>query len=372
MTPQGANKLLEALFMPSRLIEEMPFGELVRLAKTPKGRAYLLERAGRMLDVARQIYAITNYPIPSEAPPADLRSARKRARKSQQTPEMQSQDFDGTVASLASRYRFDPASPYHKLRHKTRDHYDFMINRIVKNYGPRKLADLTEDDIIEVYEQWRRQGKIATGKVTVTVFRILIHFGNAVLHDGACQRLSGVFNTLVFDAPAPRNKRLTEVQARAIASKAHEMGFPSIALAQALQFDCALTQRDVVGEWVPIPEPGVSDITANGKKWLRGARWEEVDENMVFRHPASRDGKILERRLSKAPMVMEEIARIGERPTSGAMIVSKVGVPYETISFRRLWRKIADAAGVPKDVHNTDGRIKDEPEVETETSTTAH
>ena len=72
-----------------------------------------------------------------------------------------------------------------------------------------------------------------------------------------------------------------------IIKKAHEESMSSVALAQAFQFDCQLRQKDVIGEWVPIDEAGVSDVIDGDEKWLRGIRWEEIDLSMVLRHRAS-------------------------------------------------------------------------------------
>jgi hypothetical protein len=47
-------------------------------------------------------------------------------------------------------------------------------------------------------------------------------------------------------------------------------GMPSIQLAQALQFELCLRQKDVIGEWVPVAEPGMSSVTYHGRKWLCG------------------------------------------------------------------------------------------------------
>jgi len=63
-----------------------------------------------------------------------------------------------------------------------------------------------------------------------------------------------------FAMPQPRKERLTSAQANAIRAKAHEMGRPSIALAQAFQFELMLRQKDVIGEYVPIAEAGISDL----------------------------------------------------------------------------------------------------------------
>lgn len=50
------------------------------------------------------------------------------------------------------------------------------------------------------------------------------------------------------------------------------MGFTSIALVQAIQFECELKQKEAIGEWVRNKEPGVSDVTDGKRKWLYGLR----------------------------------------------------------------------------------------------------
>ena len=148
----------------------------------------------------------------------------------------------------------------------------------------------------------------------------------------------------------------------AIISKAHEMKLPAVALAQAFQFDCPLTQIDVIGQWVPETEPGETRITREGEKWLRGLLWSEIDKNYILRHPMSRDGKILEFNLADAPTVMAELRRIERErplPQSGAVIIRKKrGLPYDGDAYREDWRKVANAAGIPKSFRSTDGKAK--------------
>jgi hypothetical protein len=133
----------------------------------------------------------------------------------------------------------------------------------------------------------------------------------------------------------------------------------SIALADAMQFDLTLRQKDVIGELVPITEPGVSDVHFEGKKWVKGARWEEIDEHFIFRHVTSKRGKPIEADLHYAPMVLEELSLIAGvpvaelrrdmLPASGPMIVSETKArPWKAQSFRQRWRRLADLAGHPE------------------------
>jgi hypothetical protein len=46
-------------------------------------------------------------------------------------------------------------------------------------------------------------------------------------------------------------------------------------------------------------------------------------------------------------------------PASGAIIVSdRDRLPWDAVEFRRQWRKLADACGIPKTVRNADSRAR--------------
>ena len=64
--------------------------------------------------------------------------------------------------------------------------------------------------------------------------------------------------------------------AEAIRALAPSIGRRSLGLAQAFQFDLMLRQKDVIGEWVPMGEPGNSTVLREDKKWLRGSKWSEI------------------------------------------------------------------------------------------------
>jgi len=191
------------------------------------------------------------------------------------------------------------------------------------------------------------------------MLRTVISYGATYLEDPEAIRLKAILNGMKFSAGSPRTKVLTAEMVVAIRAKAHELGRPSIALAQALQFECTLRQKDVVGEWAPMDEPGMSAIHDRGKKWMRGLRWEEIDANLILRHVTSKKQKEIVVDLKLAPMVIAELAvpnlytNLGQK--LGPMIIDeKTGLPYRT--FAQRWRPIARAAGVPDDVWQMDTR----------------
>jgi len=265
--------------------------------------------------------------------------------------------YDGTLRSLMRAYKTDPDSPYRKIRYNSRVHYDTLMSLIEAEHGDKLLVDLKGRFFSRLHEDWTAGGKIAIAHAKIGMLRTLFSFGATLLEDDDCGRLSGILSKMRFAMPKARTERLTAAQAVAIRAKAHEMERPSIALAQAFQFECMLRQKDVIGEWIPLKEPGISDVQHEGMKWLRGIRWEEIDQNMTIRHVTSKRQKLITINLQNAPMVLEELAILGERPASGPIVVSEWDkLPWTNSEFRRWWRKVADACGVPKTVRNMDSR----------------
>ena len=134
----------------------------------------------------------------------------------------------------------------------TRISYDRLIKRILKDCGHAKLADLKKRNLQDLYEDWMAGGKIPIQAHSLaTMLRGLINFG-ASIEDSECERLSVVMHNMNFTMPKRRSERLTADQANEIRAMAHNVGRPSLALAQAFQFELKLGQREVIGEWVRV------------------------------------------------------------------------------------------------------------------------
>lgn len=265
--------------------------------------------------------------------------------------------FTGTLSSLMDCYRADPDSGFAKLRYSSRTHYEDLMRPMRKDHGDEALTAMKARTFLRWHEKWSEGGKVAMGHSNIGMLRTLFSFGATILEDAECARLSGVLSKMRFAMPKARTERLTAAQATAIRAKAWEMDRPSIALAQAFQFELMLRQRDVIGEWIPVAEPGMSDTIHKGYKWLRGIRWEEIDANMTLRHITSKRQKEIVVNLRNAPMVMEEIGKLSDIPTSGPIIRSEWDeLPWAAVEFRRWWRQVADACGIPKTVRNMDSR----------------
>ena len=263
--------------------------------------------------------------------------------------------YDGTIRSLSQCYQTDKDSTFRKNRYQTRRHYEILLRRVERDHGDERVADLRGRDMLRWHEDWTASG-VSMAHSLMGMVRTILGFGMTLLECGECARMCAVLSKQKFAMGRSRNVHLTAAMADAIRAEAHSRGFPSIALAQALQFEGMLRQKDVIGEWVPLNEPGTSIEIVDGKKWLRGVQWSEI-EGMVLRHVTSKRQKLVEIDLNNAGMVRAELARLGALPTKGPMIVCEsTGKPWTGHYFRETWRKIARAAGVPDNVRNMDTR----------------
>ncbi|WFU64847.1 hypothetical protein [Bradyrhizobium brasilense] len=285
--------------------------------------------------------------------------------------------FDGTFASLIQCYRQHEKSPYHNLKNRVRINYDHTLNRIERDVGTDLVSTWNADRVQSLYDHnWAADGKTAMGHTVIAKLRLLCGFGSVVLNDDACTRLSAILGNMRFTIPTGRNGDvLTIDHVRAIRSTAHKLfNWPSIALAQAFLLEIPkLKQVDVLGEWVPMSEPGTSDVINGNEKWLHGLRWSDIDENFVLRRTITsgrkNQQKELNVRLTSRAMIMEEINRVPPEKRVGPMIVCELTLlPWAASEFRRKWRIVADKAGVPEGVTSTSGAyfVKSKSEVETD------
>jgi hypothetical protein len=264
-----------------------------------------------------------------------------------------------TITDLVRAYKDDPDSKYGRLRHGTRGTYDSLLRRIDREIGTLAVSDITPQDYIGWHTRWCANGRTSIAHSLVATAKQLFSYGSDVLYDDDCSRFLGTIRGIHFTPPKPRKRGVTVEQANAIRAKAHKMERPSIALAQAFQFELKFGQGEVIGEWVPQSEPGASDVMNDDEKWLRGIRWSEIDARLILRHTVlTRNGeKEIEVDLKRMPMVMEELSKLGKRPASGPVVICEwSGIPWTSHEFRRWWRKVADACGIPKTVYNMDSR----------------
>jgi hypothetical protein len=263
----------------------------------------------------------------------------------------------GTIAWVVDLYQTDQDSPYRRVRPATRPGYDRALAIVSSTVGDRRLDTVTANDVRRWFKNWGRAGEDGTlanprrAYWCLQMLRISVKYGKG-LRNPACRDLSEIPTDTEFPAPKGRRQAMSADQAAAIVAKAHELGWPNLARAVALQFGCALRQKDVIGEWVK--------ASGGGAQWTSGLLWgEHVMTDWRLEKPTSKSNfsEVAEFDLRLLPMVMAELQRIPSTSRIGPVILDeRTGKPYRQREFARRFREVARAAGVPDSIWNMDAR----------------
>lgn len=275
----------------------------------------------------------------------------------------QRRPFDGTVASLVNHYQRDEASPYHRLKWNTRRTYDQVLFVIERAFGARALVRLGLSDFRRWYDEAKKPRmpgdpeRVRKAHGIISMVRRLVAYGVAA-ELPECHRLSSILRVTEFAQPAQRRARLTFAHVEAFIPAAIERNCLSLALGTALQFETTLRQRDVIGEWQPVPEgDDASGILLGGRRWTNGLTWADLSNGFELYKITTKTGAIAAHDLKLCPLVMKVIGLIPSDRRVGPLIVDETaGRPYAEHAYAREWRIVADAVGIPKGVWNMDAR----------------
>ena len=264
--------------------------------------------------------------------------------------------YDGTIKSLISVYRTHDKSPYRALKHSTkvRD-YDPTLELISDTVGERAVRNLRGSDFTRWYENWGSKGRLRRAHGAIRKLRLVLSFGvQEKLPD--CATAREILSLMRFAAPDPRGMKMEYEHARAICMKALELGRPSIAITQALQWDTALRRIHIIGEWLPVAQGDTGGIIRGGTKW-RGLTAADISAENVLTVPVvSKNKKATRHDLNACPL-LAEVLKVVALPSVGPLIISeKTGLPYRENYYAQDWREIAKAAGVPENIWSMDAR----------------
>lgn len=273
--------------------------------------------------------------------------------------------FDGTFSSLLDVYQTDKRSPYHGLKYASRKPYNTYLRMMKIEIGRCRIDRTDGRDLLDWFDAWAAPEKVggmrrvARARMAIAVLKAAITFGIMCRHPG-CAEFRAVLGATTFPSLRSRTEILSAAQVAAACKAAHSAGHAPAALAYALQFEGALRQWDVIGQWLPISEPQPSAVIRYGRKWI-GPSWAQVDESLILRVRPTKTEETTGREVvidfRACPMVMEEIQAIPLEARSGPLIVNpKTGAPYTNEDFRDLWQVVAKAAGIPASVWNRDLR----------------
>ncbi len=272
--------------------------------------------------------------------------------------------FDGTLLSLSKKYQTDEASPFNtNLKHNTQRTDLYTLRLIERAFGARQLSALGNDDFRRWYNEAKKP-KVSGGPERVRraygiikKLRELISYG-VMAELPHCKRLRDILAEARFAQPGHRRVMLELQHVEAFVAEALTRGRISLALCTAVQFEAALRQKDVIGEWEPIAddqEP--TGIVMNGRRWKNGLTWADLSNDLVVRKFTTKTGAIAAHDFKLYSLVVPLLMMIPVEKRVGPLIMNeRTGKPYAEWRFTRDWREVAKAAGVPDHVRNMDAR----------------
>jgi len=267
-----------------------------------------------------------------------------------------------TISHLFHLYRTKPSSPYQRVKWSSRRTYDQILDTIEEAAGDVRLADLNMDTFFVWFQDARfPEGKngpdrLRKASAIITMLRMTLSFGSAA-EVPECARLRSILSNMRFEQPGRRTETMTAGQARALIDEALRHGRHSIALGTALQFECGLRQRDVIGEWEPFLGKPTSPYAVGRRQWVNGLTWDMIRGGILTK-TTTKTGAVVSHDLTLCPMVSELMGMIpaGERAFGPVVICETTNRPYTSQKYALAWRKLADAAGLPKTLWNMDAR----------------
>lgn len=292
--------------------------------------------------------------------------------------------FDDTIASLVKIYLKHKDSPYQELRHNVQTTYSRRMSYIDRDFGTTRISTLSLPDFKAMHKFWiapKKEGeqrRVSHAHEQMAFVRQAFRFGKGLKLPG-CKDAKDILDEMEFPNAKRRTEILNDGQSVLVRAEARRRNTPSIGVAQAFQTGLGVRQKDAIGEWIPIGEPGMSDVTDGPWKWVVGFRFEEIDADFRLVHRLSKSlrgrdaladqdaGKVKEWDLTLYPMIVEELELMAGAapgkltrdmlPASGPIVVAEhSGLPWIDKVFQHKWRAIAHAVGIPDQVQNRDSR----------------
>lgn len=289
--------------------------------------------------------------------------------------------YDGTLRALARCYQRDPRSPFHGLRQNTRITYASSCKTLETMFGGKIVVRMTGQDVREMFNEVMAPTKsgarprVRHAKAVVRqMLPILLNYGAEARLPG-CLALAEVMDRMTLRVPAetrktyksmlPKKIPMAYTHARDIVGEAlrryAETGLRrwlSVALGTAAQFEFTLRQIDVIGEFETI-RPGqvvpVGVIVRHGKTWRPGLCFENFATGMLDVETSKNDTHA-PFDPAEYPLFVKAFEAVPVDQRRGPLVIDEDGLPMFKRFYADLYREVADAVNVPKEVWNMRAR----------------
>ena len=274
--------------------------------------------------------------------------------------------YDGSVLSACRLYQRHPYSRFHKVKHNTRKSYTDSLKIIERTVGKRLIRNLTVLDVQHWYDEWRKPAfkegpeRIDRAHDAVSMFKTVLRFVAAALRRPECKQLISDLRTpaagpvRAWRRPRRGNdvrpgRRLHSQGARNGQRRRHSRSIaPAIwRSAWRRSSSCCFGKRTSSAI-------GGARAAKSGPAILRwenipGWRWRMKTSKSKYRTAAEFD-------LSSYSLLYPLLEAVPHEERVGAIVKGEHGLPVRERSYRKWFRQIARAAGIPDEVWSMDSR----------------
>ncbi len=252
----------------------------------------------------------------------------------------------GTWLWLIGRYKSDEFSPFREVKDNTREAYLFSLSRWETAIGGTSILAADLPAIKRWQKAMQDNGRsVAYIKRMFTLLRIITGYGVQIKAPGA-RDVRDILNELRIKAPKPRIIAASEAQIMAVVGKADAAGYRAFSTGILFQWWLTLRAVDVRGQWLGMGAQ---------KRWADGLTWDMLSGDLTaLRKAASKtegsSGDVMVFDLTPLPDLRARLQAIPQDQRIGPVIKDNAGKPYDKRQWAKLWRRFANAAGVPADV----------------------
>jgi hypothetical protein len=272
--------------------------------------------------------------------------------------------YDGTLKSVIELYRNDEESSFPNLKDNTKQSYRDSLKIVAETIGLRRLDRLHPKNFRRYYNNWREpaesggEERIRRAYGCIQMVRVVLSYGiEADIPE--CKRLRDGLSRMSFEKNPPREEIMSFEQAESIVDLCLKENDVSMALTQAVAFDCMFRQGDIRGDWreeslTYVLRPG--EVQRGSKIWS-GMTIDQLRPGGVLSVRTSKTGQPVAHAIDKCTLVMRCLERLDRSNPFAPVAARPDGKPWaDRQSFAKAWRKYATAAGLPKNVWNMDTR----------------
>ncbi len=240
-----------------------------------------------------------------------------------------------------------PESPIRAVKANTARSYSDSLKVIRATVGARAVRAIVAVDTLRWYKNWRAPAapgepeRVKRAHSAISSLRMILRFGGALGYP-ECLALDEQLAKLRFERSGRRESEMLLEHVETFIETAIGLGRLNMAIGVAAQFETMLRQKDIIGEW-------------SADEWTGQFTWENLPGG-ILRVKTSKTGTPARFDLTTMGLLWPLLQAVPQAERHGAIVKGHDGQAIRENRYRKLFRQIANVAGIPTSVWSMDSR----------------